>query len=427
MKNDQPSPQNLFAKFQAVLGEYPGQFWLLMMATFIDLLGGFLIFPFFSLYFTEKFAVSLTEVGFIYGIWSVTGILGRTLGGALADRIGRKRMVIIGLVFSALSSLALALATDFVWIYISAAIGGLFSSSGGPARQAMVADVLPKDQYNDGFGILRVVANIAFAIGPAVGGLLANISFTLLFFIDATTSILAAFFILRFLRETQPTDSAAKVRDQRFGTVLRGYGAAFKDWRLVAITFLGGLIGLTYFQWYFAVPVFMRDVHGFPPEFYGSLMGFAGVLVVFLQLPITRKTKAHSPLVLMAAGSLFFAVGFGMLAFISALGFFIAAFAIITVGEMIFYPTQQAIVARLAPEDMRGRYMAAAGLGFSIPNIVGPSLGGLILDRADPNLLWYAGSLLCFGGMVVYLALNAPFKAEAASSVDGQVSGADLE
>ena len=72
-------------------------------------------------------------------------------------------MVIIGPVFSALNSLTLA--TDFFWIYTATAIGGLFSSSGGPARQAMVADVLPKEQYSDGFGILRVIANIAFASG----------------------------------------------------------------------------------------------------------------------------------------------------------------------------------------------------------------------------------------------------------------------
>ena len=107
-----------------------------------------------------------------------------------------------------------------------------------------------------------------------------------------------------------------------------------------------------------------------------------------------------------------------MFAFISALGFFVAAFAIITAGEMIFFPTQQAIVARLAPEDMRGRYLAAAGLGFSLPNIIGPSLGGLLLDRADPNLLWYLGSLLCLVGVVAYLALSSLFKVEAASTVE---------
>lgn len=399
----------MITQLRKTMNEYPRQFWLLMATAFIDLLGGFLIFPFFSLYFTEKFSVSLASVGLIYGIWAISGIVGNTIGGALADRAGRKRMFIAGLVLSALSTLALAFATDFFWVYVIAALGGLFSSLGGPAQQAMVADVLPKEQYSDGYGMLRVVANIAFAIGPAIGGLLASVSFTLLFFIDAVTSILAALFVTRFLKETQSAESSEKVGGQSMGEVLKGYGTVLKDPKLIAVVVLGGLIGLTYFQWYFAVPVFMRDVHGMPPHYYGNLMGFAGLLVVFFQLRITRWGKRYSHMSLMALASLFFALGFGMFGFISSLGYFAIAFAIITVAEMIFFPSQQTIVAELAPEDMRGRYMAAAGLAFSLPNIVGPALGGLLLDRADPRLLWVLASLLCLVGVVGYLALRARY------------------
>lgn len=406
----------VFARLRATFSEYPGQFWLLMAAAFIDLLGGFLIFPFFSLYFTEKFAVGLAEVGLIYGIWAVAGIVGRAMGGALADRIGRKRLVIAGLILSALTSLALALVTDFLWVYVTAAVGGLFATSGSPAQQAMVADVLPEEQYGEGFGVLRVVANLAFAIGPAIGGVLAGVSYVLLFFIDALTSVLAALFVARYLRESQPAESVERVSGQSIGMVLTGYTAALKDWKLVAIIVLGGLVGLTYFQWYFALPVFMRDVHGMPPNYYGSLMGFAGLLVVLFQLPITRRVRHYAPMALMAVGSLLYAVGFGLFAIIFSLGQYVIAFAIITLGEMIVSPTQQAIVAQLAPTDLRGRYMAAAGLAFSLPNIIGPTLGGMLLDLAHPNLLWYFGSLLCLVGFVGYLALRAPFGLKAAES-----------
>lgn len=391
---------------------------MLMTASFIDMLGGFLIFPFFSLYLTEKFEVGLAQVGLVYGIWAGAGIAGRAMGGALADRTGRKQMVIVGLVMSALTSLGLALVSDIAWIYVVSAVGGLFSSSGGPAQQAMVADVLPEEQYGDGYGILRVVGNVAFAIGPAIGGLLASISYTLLFFIDAVTSVLAAAFVLRFLRESQSVESAARVGEQSLGRVLRGYGLALRDLKLLAVILLGGLIGMAYFQWYFALPVFMRDVHGLPPQYYGSLMGFAGVLVVFFQLPITRKTKRVAPMYLMAAGSLFLALGFGMFAFISALALFVIAFAVITLGEMVFFPTQQSIVAKLAPEDLRGRYMAAAGLAFSLPNIVGPTLGGLVLDLANPYLLWTLASAICLVGGAGYLALRRPFALEPATPAE---------
>lgn len=407
----------MIRRMQASLAEYPGQFWLLMTASFIDMLGGFLIFPFFSLYFTEKFNVGLARVGLIYGIWAGAGIVGRAAGGALADRAGRKQMVVAGLVMSSLTSLALALVSDFFWVYIACAFGGLFATMGGPARQAMVADVLPEGQYAEGYGILRVVANIAFAIGPAVGGLLASVSYALLFFLDATTSLLAALFVVRFLRESQSVGSAKRVSGQSVGAVIRGYASALLDVKLAAVIILGGLIGLSYFQWYFAVPVFMRDAHSMPPQYYGSLMGFAGVLVVLFQLPITRKSKRLGPMPLMAIGSAFLALGFGMFVFISALYQFVLAFAIITVGEMVYFPTQQSIVAKLAPEDMRARYMATAGLAFSLPNIIGPSLGGLLLDRTDPTLLWYLAGLTCVLAGVGYTLLRRPFglSAEVAS------------
>jgi predicted MFS family arabinose efflux permease len=399
----------MFAKLRKTFAEYPRQFWLLMAAVLIDMTGGFLIFPFFSLYFTEKFSVGLTQVGVIYGIWSLTGILGNAAGGALTDRAGRKRMVIYGLVFSALSSLGLALAPTFFWVYITAAIGGLFSSISRPAHQAMVADILPKEQYSDGFGIIRVVGNVAFAIGPAIGGLLASVSYVLLFVIDAISSILAALFIARYLKESQSKESAENVGKQSMAEVFRGYLDPLKDFKLIAVILLGGLVGLVYFQWYFALPVFMRDVHGFAPSIYGGLMSFAGVLVIVFQLPLTRSLKRVSAMALLALGSLLFAIGFGLFAFISALALFVLAFTVITFGEMIFFPTQHSLVARLAPEDLRGRYMAVAGLAFALPNMVGPTLAGLLLDRADPNMLWYLGTIICLLALFGYLALRGRF------------------
>jgi len=399
----------MLTKLRATFEEYPRQFWLLMTAVFIDMTGGFLIFPFFSLYFTEKFGVGLTQVGLIYAIWSITGLLGNAVGGALTDRTGRKGMVIYGLVLSALTSLALALAPTFFWVYFATAIGGTFSSVSQPAHQAMVADILPKEQYSDGYGMLRVIANVAFAIGPAIGGLLASVSFTLLFFLDAVSSILAALFIARYLKETQPSESSDKVKNQSVREVFRGYLEPLKDFKLIAVIVLSALVGIVYFQWYFAVPVFMRDVHQFAPSVYGGLMSFAGVLVIIFQLPLTRKLKPIAAMNLMAISGLIFAIGFGLFSIISAISLFVLVFSIITFGEMIFFPTREAVVAKLAPEDLRGRYMAVAGLAFSLPNIVGPTMAGYLLDRQDPNLLWVLGAAICIFGALGFLALRNQF------------------
>lgn len=397
----------MIEKFRTVYKDYPSQFWLLMAASFVDMAGGFLIFPFFSLYFTDRFDASLVQVGGIYAIWAFTGILGRTVGGALTDRTGRKTVVIVGLVFSATTSLLFAFVNRFELAYVVAVIGGVFSSISGPAYNAMTADLLPEDQLSEGYSLMRVIANAAYAIGPAIGGLLASASYILLFSIDALSSILTAVIIALFLKETQSQAAAEKTSQQSLIQVFRGYFEVLKDRILLSFIFLCVLVLPVYFQWYFSVPVFMRDVHGMPPYFYGSMMSLAGIFVVVAQLPITRKLRPYPPLPLMAVGSALLGVGFGMFGFASGYVLFALAFAVITFAEMIWFPTQQAVVARLAPEEMRGRYMAVASLAFALPNMFGPALGGYLFDHYDPYLFWYYGGLVCVVGAIGYAALHA--------------------
>jgi MFS family permease len=96
----------------------------------------------------------------------------------------------------------------------------------------------------------------------------------------------------------------------------------------------------------------------------------------------------------MAAGTLLYAIGFGMYGFVSIYVLFLVAMVIITIGEMMVAPTSQALVAQLAPEDMRGRYMAVFGFTWVIPSAVGPLLAGLVMDNADPRWVWYAAGLV---------------------------------
>ncbi len=399
----------MFSFLRRTYAEFPRPFWLLITSSFIDLTGGFLIMPFFSLFLTEKYGISLFQVAGIFAIWASAGLVGQTIGGAIADRFGRKLMIVVGLVFSAITSLGFALIDDLFLVQIVAVVAGFFSSSGGPARQAMVADIVPKEQYSDAYGIMRVVGNVAFAVGPAIGGLLAGVSYVLLFSIDALTSILAALFVLRYLPESITKKSSESTSKQSLGQIFRGYAIVLKDRRLMMVIGMGALVGIAYFQWYFALPVFMRDVHQMPPYYFGSLMSMAGVLVIFTQLAITRKLRPYRSMPVLALGALFFALGFALFGFITALVFFVLAFVIITIGEMIFFPTQQAIIARLAREEYRARYMAVTTFAFTLPNIIGPALGGFIMEKTPNYGLWIAAAFVCILAAMIYLALRPKF------------------
>src|SRR5690606_20033839 len=117
-----------------------------------------------------------------------------------------------GLIFSALSTLALGTVSEFAVLYPLAVVVGLLSDMAGPAHAAMIADILPENQRQEGFGILRVVGNMSWIIGPTVRGFIANRSYFALFVIDAAISCLVALLFFLMIPETKPAETAEQER-----------------------------------------------------------------------------------------------------------------------------------------------------------------------------------------------------------------------
>lgn len=382
-----------YHQLKKIYEEYPAQFWVIVGSSFIDHLGGALLLPFFSLYITRKFDVGLTQVGILFMIFSVTGMLGTTIGGALTDYLGRKRMIIMGLVVSGVTSLCMGLVNSLPVFYVMGAVVGLFADAAGPARRAMMADILPESQRADGFGIMRVMMNLAVTIGPAVGGLLASVSYLLLFAIDTATSLITAVIVARTIRESHPSSSEQEAGGS-LKTSLQGYKGVLHNRPFMLFLLFSLISTLVYTQMYSSLSVFLRDVHMVPEQGFGMIMSINAGLVVLFQFPVTRRIKHIPSLQVMAAGAILYAVGFGMYGFVGSYGLFVLAMVVITVGEMLVAPTGEALAASFAPEDMRGRYMAVMGFSWMIPSAVGPLGAGLIMDNLGPNLIWYLGAVL---------------------------------
>src|SRR5688500_13437162 len=117
----------------------------------------------------------MTQAGILLGVSSLFGLIGSTIGGALTDKFGRKQLILFGLIFSAVSTLAFGLVTEYSILFPLMIVVGLLSSVAHPAHDAMIADILPEKQRQEGFGILRVVGNLSWMIGPTIGGFVANI------------------------------------------------------------------------------------------------------------------------------------------------------------------------------------------------------------------------------------------------------------
>jgi len=370
----------MFNQLRQIYDDFPRRFWIVVMVSFIDRLGGNMLWPFFTLYITSRFDVGMTQAGLVLGTFSAFGLIGNILGGALTDKFGRKSIILVGLIFSALSTLSLGLVSEFSMLLPLAVGVGLLSRISGPAHQAMVADILPEEKRQEGFGILRVMSNLTWVIGPIIGGFIAGRSYFALFMIDAVVSCLVAVLVFLKIPETKP-DTGKEPE--------------------VAFLLVSMLMLIVYQQMYNSLSVFLRDTHGMTTQVFGFLMIASPVVVILFQFSVTRIVKKRPPFKMMALATFFYMIGFGMYGFVATNWLFALAMVIITIGEMIHMPIASALVANFAPEDKRGRYMAVSGLAWGLPSIIGPSAAGLILDNFNPFLLWYVAagvSAVAIGG-----------------------------
>jgi MFS family permease len=410
--------KNQVNKTVEVYREYPRTFWILVGSVFIDRLGGALIYPFFALYITSKFQVGMTEVGVLFFLFSISSFVGSFLGGALTDRLGRKRMIIFSLIASSASSVLMGLVGSLEAFYVLALVSGIFTDIGGPAQQAIVADMLPEQKRAQGYGIIRVAFNLSVAIGPIIGGIIASRSYLALFIADAVISLITASIVFIAIPETKPELQPGEEQES-VAASFGGYGKALRDSPFMLFALLNILISLVYMNFNTTLGVFLRDWHGIPEAGYGSLISLNATMVVLFQFWITRRIEKYKPFTMMAIGTLLYGIGFGLYGFVSSFAMFALAMAILTVGEMIASPTSQAIVAKFSPEHMRGRYMAIFGYSWGISYAIGPYLAGMIMDNFNPNFLWYAclliGSVTAMGFLAMQRWAKPQPAAEAAS------------
>jgi MFS family permease len=397
----------IISNIQKVYNEFPRLFWVVVLARFIDALGGTLLFPFFSLYITQRFGVGMTQAGVLLGLNSFFALGGSMVGGALVDKFGRRRLIIFGLVLSAISSLSLGLANSINIMYPLIIIVGLLSSMAYPAHEAMLADILPEEIRQEGYGILRVAFNYAWIFGTAMGGFIAARSFFALFVIDAVVSCITATLIFKLLPETMPqVKGEAGRKIETLWETVKGYRVVLRDLAFVGFILSGMLALIIYQQQYGSFAVYLRDTQGIDSKGYGVILSITGLEVVLFQFWISRMIRYRPPFKMMALGVGIFALGFFMYGMVTGFVMFMIAAIIVCIGEMFYFPTSQVIAAGFAPENMRGRYMAVAGLVWSIPSTLGPGAAGYILDNYDPHLLWYIGGFLCLISALGYFSLH---------------------
>lgn len=348
------------------------------------------------MYLTGERDVSVTRAGLVLSLLGLGSAIGQPVGGVLADRIGRRRTMVLGLLSSAATLLVLGAATSFAAVAAAAFAYGLCLDLFRPAVQAAVADLVPDADRPRAFALQFWAVNLGFSVATPLGGFLASRGYWLLFVLDAAASVAFAVLILRGVPETRPVVEGVpgRLRD------------VLSDRLMLALVASVVAVSVVYLQAFVTLPLVFGD-DGLGPGAYGLAIGLNGVLIVLLQplLLGVLGRRRRGPLLLGAV--LLQGVGFGITAFADGIPVHLLAITVWTLGEILQAGQLGALVAAIAPEHLRGRYMGAFGFSFGAASFLAPALGTQVLSQYGEGALWGGSFLLCVasgGGLLLVAA-----------------------
>ncbi len=371
-------------RLRAALGGFPPVYWALLAGMFVNRLASFVA-TFLGLYLVRARGFTPGEAGPVVALFGLGVLVSAPVGGVLADAVGRRRTMLLSFATGALSVGALGFlrspASLAVFTFLASATSELYR----PAMNAAIADIVPPQDRARAWGLSYWAMNLGWVFGLALGGFLASRSYTALFLADAATTLVFAAIVLRRVPETRPPGTRAR-------SPVAGLALVLRDGPFVAFLVLH-LVGLTVFvQFQFTLPLDMA-AKGLGPAFFAAVMVVNGLGVVVLQPVQATLLGRREGSRLLAASAILFGLGFGANALAGALPplpVYLAAGILWTVGEVVGFPVAAALVADLAPADMRGRYQGAFSMCWGIAFTIAPIAGGRLLTRFGPAAVWLA-------------------------------------
>ncbi|WP_238173500.1 MFS transporter [Kribbella speibonae] len=353
---------------------------------------GALAWIYLTLYLVEDRGMSAQQAGFAAAAYGI-GLLGGNLGGGwFGDRFGLRTAAVASQLLWAIACTAMPFAPGASLAFL-AALAGLFGGAGRPNLSALVATSLPPERRREGIALSRTASNAGFTIGPPLGGLLAAYDFSLVFVVDAVTSLVMAAIIWRWVPSGQQTTRLSTTGLWR---------TVFRDRSVLVVLATIVVVDTVYRQIFATMPLLLRDA-GTPAVAYGVLLGASSVVIVLFEAPIAVRLQGHRATRVIAAGFAFIGLGLAVLGVWPALGGAALAIAVMTAGEMLYKPTATAHVADAAPEGMVGRYSSLYAAASISGMFLAPAIGGTTYQHAPQLLYPVAAGLALAAGAVLLL------------------------
>ncbi|MEH2296133.1 MDR family MFS transporter [Nostoc sp.] len=395
------------------------QVWIFAIGRFFSEVGtGFTLF-YAPIFYVNQVGLSATSVGVALGSASISGIVGRIVGGSLADsgHWGRRRTLLLATAISASGSLVLAATSNFTILVIGSLISGLGIGFYWPAAEAVVADASEIDNRRETFAIARLADNLGLAIGIVLAGFLIAIigSYRWLFIIDAISFLVFFGVIYLGISETEQQQMGESEKTEYFASWM----AVLSDRRFLVYIAVNIFFTIYISQIHSTLPLYFKNfvikstTEGFAQTTISVLFAWHLVIAIICQLPVTSALKRCSHTLALTVSAIFWAIGFGLI-WVSGtapshnLVWVILALGVFAVAIVSYTPSAASLVTELAPENQRGVYFSINAVCWGIGYFIGHPLGGWALDqpRIITDSFWLGFSLSVLIVVVILQYLN---------------------
>lgn len=367
----------------------PTTIWMLSMVSLINRCGAMVI-AFLTVYLHKELGFDIRHTGYVTGCFGAGALLGAYVGGRLTDRIGYYRVQLWSLVLNGLILLLLMLLRDFWAMCFTVFVLSLVSEAFRPANSVAISRHCTPETRTRSISLYRMSVNLGWAVAPALGGPLAKLGWSYLFWADGLTCLLAALLLIRWLKP-QPADPSEEKKEEK-KPAESPRASAYRDrvyMYFIGLTLVGALV---FMQIIWTVPVYFAEAYHWDTAKIGLVAALNGLLVFLFEMPMIYQIEGRRQgldyvrlgLVLYAIAYLSFVFPPGGL--VSALVFTVA----ISFGEMFVMPfSSNFAFGRASAQGNQGQYMALYTMGYSLANIIAPLFGTQVIAAWGFHTLWY--------------------------------------
>ena len=379
--------------------------WSLSLVMLVNRMGTMVI-PFMTMYLTQHSGFTIDKAGFVMSLFGLGAITGALIGGKLVDNIGYYYVQIFALIGGGSMFIILGQMHSYISICIATFILALLNESFRPANTVAIAHYSKEINRTRSYSLNRLAINMGWAVGGALGGILASFNYNLLFWVDGISNLLAAGLLYITLSPKRNAATEVKVKEKGIVKI-----SVYKDKSYLTFIILVFVFALCFFQLFTTIPVFFKDNFKLSVFFIGMIMALNGLIISFFEMITVFSLEGRRPSVyIISGGMLLVSISFLLLSLpmVNYAMIALISMVILTFGEILTMPFMNAWWIGRTQQNNRGQYAALYTIAWASAQTVGPFAGALIAEYSGYNILWFVISGICFLLAIFFRRLLKP-------------------